>query len=232
MPTDDSSPRISRRHVLGYATAGLTGTSVTALARDGPREAQSDPDGNVITFPDCRTAVVEGDQWEMIRAFEVRGSDDDTTRDTRPDGDGVTRLSVSDGVEGYIDRVQCFTEVREEYFVAFERENPDADRCTDSLRSSADRHVVIFGGGGGDRREYRFTAAGEITPSDSARGAPIEDEHVSFNTAGEYRDSISDDGRTARGWVAGGGDAYDFTGEILESEWGDCRVYVDGDRRN
>ena len=87
-------------------------------------------------------------------------------------------------------------------------------------------HVVVFGGGGGTEIDYEFTVSGRIDKNGNSGDAPIADQYVTV----DHEDTIS--GSTVRGTVAGGGDAYRFSGELTNLELsGDARVYVNGERR-
>lgn len=99
--------------------------------------------------------------------------------------------------------------------------------------TSLPNHIVIFGGGGSNVIYYEFSVSGEIEPSSESGGAPIADRYVSFNddTPGREGDRIS--GQTARGAVAGGGDAYRFSGDIVSFEIdGGAQVYLNGEQVN
>ncbi|GAA0227464.1 hypothetical protein [Haladaptatus pallidirubidus] len=94
-------------------------------------------------------------------------------------------------------------------------------------------HIVVFGGGPRNPIEYRITVSGRLERSNESGGAPIPDRHVTID--GE--DTISGDGTNASGAIAGGGDAYEFTGRIVRfrvslsaNRVNDVSVYLNGRR--
>lgn len=242
MSPDGHNSGLSRRRVLGYAAAGFTGLGTTALA-DESTHRQSDPDGHIITFPECDKAIVEGD-WALIfyTGIEYLKSGPQGFRDTQGTAkDGITVLDDSGKSNPIVIR-----DVRLHYkknpdpdlatgYVYF-RENPNLKQCKKNMSGNSSlnsHHIVVFGGGGQTRHQYSFTVEGTISPSGSAGGAPIADKHVGFNGgSGKYADEITNNGQTAKGWVAGGGDAYDFTGDIKQSSWDGATVYLDGNQIN
>ncbi len=84
-------------------------------------------------------------------------------------------------------------------------------------------HLVIFGGSPKAVIEYEFSVSGRLRKSGSGDGAPIADRFVTID--GE--DRISNRGQHASGAIAGGGDAYRFTGRITR-----FRVSLSAKRRN
>ncbi|WP_266078491.1 hypothetical protein [Haladaptatus caseinilyticus] len=72
-------------------------------------------------------------------------------------------------------------------------------------------HIIIYGGGSRNVIQYAFSVSGQLEKSGEAGGAPISDSHVGVND----EDTISRDGTHASGAVAGGGDAYWFTGRLV-----------------
>jgi hypothetical protein len=88
-------------------------------------------------------------------------------------------------------------------------------------------HLVIFGGSPANVVHYEFAVSGRLAKSGDADGAPIADRYVTID--GE--DVLS--GNRARGAIAGGGDAYRFSGDLTASEIdGDATVYLNGRRVN
>jgi hypothetical protein len=88
-------------------------------------------------------------------------------------------------------------------------------------------HLVIFGGSPGTVVRYEFAVSGRVAKSGDADGAPIADRYVTVN--GE--DVLS--GNRVRGAVAGGGDAYRYSGDLTAFEIdGDATVYLNGRRVN
>ncbi|WP_435155132.1 hypothetical protein [Haladaptatus sp. DFWS20] len=72
-------------------------------------------------------------------------------------------------------------------------------------------HIIIYGGGSRNVIEYAFSVSGRLEKSGESGGAPISDSHVGVND----EDTISRDGTHASGAIAGGGDAYWFTGRLV-----------------
>ncbi|MFH5800005.1 hypothetical protein [Haladaptatus sp. CMAA 1911] len=88
-------------------------------------------------------------------------------------------------------------------------------------------HLVIFGGSPGTVIRYEFAVSGRLTKSGDADGAPIADRYVTV----DEEDELS--GNRARGAVAGGGDAYRFSGDLTAFEIdGGATVYLNGRRVN
>jgi hypothetical protein len=84
-------------------------------------------------------------------------------------------------------------------------------------------HLVVFGGGPQNVVRYRFAVSGQIRKSRENGGAPIANRHVTIDD----EDHIS--GKRVRGAVAGGGDAYRFSGELTRFRMdGDATVYLNG----
>lgn len=97
---------------------------------------------------------------------------------------------------------------------------------TETADAPLPNRVVIFGGGGSNRISYELAVSGRIEKDDGAGDAPIADRYVSVDS----EDAIS--GSTASGVVAGGGDAYRFSGSVREfTAEGNAQVYVNGQRR-
>lgn len=85
-------------------------------------------------------------------------------------------------------------------------------------------HLVVFGGSKGNRMGYEFGVSGEVRKSGLSGDAPIEDQYVTVDDT----DVIS--GSNVSGRIAGGGDAYRFSGELRTFEAdGDLTVYLDGE---
>ncbi len=96
---------------------------------------------------------------------------------------------------------------------------------------SETNHIVVVGGSPDTVVEYELTVSGRLRKSGRSRGAPIADRHVT--TDGE--DRISGDGTHASGAIAGGGDAYRYTGRIVRfrispNGRGEAKVYRNGQR--
>ncbi|RBI60031.1 hypothetical protein DMJ13_20320 [halophilic archaeon] len=97
-------------------------------------------------------------------------------------------------------------------------------------RAQATNHFVIFGGSPDTIVDYALTVSGRLQKSGRSGGAPIADRHVTQD--GE--DTISSDGTHASGAIAGGGDAYQFTGRVVRfrilpgSQASTARVYLNG----
>ncbi|WP_231185256.1 hypothetical protein [Haladaptatus sp. DYF46] len=88
-------------------------------------------------------------------------------------------------------------------------------------------HLVIFGGSPGTVIRYEFAVSGQLAKSGDADGAPIADRYVTVDS----EDELS--GNRARGAVAGGGDAYRFSGDLTAFEIdGGATVYLNGRRVN
>ncbi|WP_433629639.1 hypothetical protein [Halomicrococcus sp. NG-SE-24] len=102
----------------------------------------------------------------------------------------------------------------------FTADNPYAGPwCAEQLPN----HIVVFGGSPQNVIRYQFTASGHVRKSGSSGGAPIADQHVTIDN----EDSIS--GGRVRGAIAGGGDAYQFSGELTQMQVdGDATVYLNG----
>ncbi len=99
---------------------------------------------------------------------------------------------------------------------------------------SSENHIVISGGGPKRRIEYEFTVSGHLQRSGRSADAPVPDSAVTVD--GE--DTISDGGRRASGAVAGGADAYRFSGRIVRfrlattaAREDEVRVFLNGNRR-
>ncbi|WP_144239995.1 hypothetical protein [Haladaptatus cibarius] len=94
-------------------------------------------------------------------------------------------------------------------------------------------HIVVFGGSPRNVIEYGLTVSGRLEKSDESGGAPIGDRHVTIDD----EDTISRGGTHASGAIAGGGDAYRFTGRITRfrvslsaSRTNDVSVFLNGRR--
>ncbi|WP_227353649.1 hypothetical protein [Haladaptatus salinisoli] len=84
-------------------------------------------------------------------------------------------------------------------------------------------HLVVFGGSPRNVVQYRFAVSGKVRKSGRSGGAPIADRHVTKDD----EDTIT--GKRVRGAVAGGGDAYRFSGELRRFRMdGDATVYLNG----
>ncbi|WP_423744190.1 hypothetical protein V5735_14650 (plasmid) [Haladaptatus sp. SPP-AMP-3] len=112
----------------------------------------------------------------------------------------------------------------------FTADNPYAGpwcRETGAPNGKLPNHLVIFGGAPGNVVRYRFTVSGRLQKRGRSDGAPIADRYVTI----DREDELS--GKRARGAVAGGGDAYRFSGDITAFEIdGDATVYLNGRRVN
>jgi len=88
------------------------------------------------------------------------------------------------------------------------------------------RHVLFRGGGPENVLDYRIEVTGELEPTGSGGPSPVPDERVSVDDS-----AISADGTVVEGGVAGGADAFTFTGEVvsLEADEG-VTVYLDGEK--
>ncbi|SIR30758.1 hypothetical protein SAMN05421858_2191 [Haladaptatus litoreus] len=94
-------------------------------------------------------------------------------------------------------------------------------------------HIVVFGGSPRNVIEYAVTVSGRLEKSEESGGAPISGRHVTVDD----EDTISRDGTHASGAIAGGGDAYRFTGRIVRfrvsssaSRTNDVSVFLNGRR--
>ena len=110
---------------------------------------------------------------------------------------------------------------------------PTEAEGTNAKGSHTINHIVIFGGSPETVIEYEFTVSGRLRKSGSGDGAPIEDRFVTLD--GE--DHRSNRGRSASGAIAGGGDAYRFTGRITRfrgslsaKRQNEVKIYLNGRR--
>ncbi len=104
---------------------------------------------------------------------------------------------------------------------------------TNANENGTTSHIVIFGGSPDTVIEYGLTVSGRLRKSGHSGGAPIADRYVTVD--GE--DRISNRGQHASGAIAGGGDAYRFTGRITRfrvslssARQNEVSVYLDGRR--
>ncbi|WP_327051239.1 hypothetical protein [Halomicrococcus gelatinilyticus] len=97
-------------------------------------------------------------------------------------------------------------------------------------------HLVVAGGSPGDPVEYQFVVTGDVRRNGRAGDAPLADSCVTVDTG----DSVSADGErrsVASGTVAGGADAYIFTGritrfriELVRRRLDAVRIFLNGRR--
>ncbi|USZ67350.1 hypothetical protein NGM10_11475 [Halorussus salilacus] len=196
---------------------------------DGSDEAEfsatlSDlPEGTYTYYAEARG---EGDDWKNMygeggeRSFAV-GADGEVTETPEgtetPADDETTESAPEETTES----------ATEETTDTGDPETTDSEPPeTETADASLPNRVVIFGGGGSSRISYELAVSGRIEKDDSAGDAPIADRYVSVDS----EDAIS--GSTASGVVAGGGDAYLFSGSVREfTADGNAQVYVNGQRR-
>ncbi len=110
---------------------------------------------------------------------------------------------------------------------------PTAAKGTNATGGHTINHIVIFGGSPETVIEYEFTVSGRLRKSGSGDGAPIANRFVTVD--GE--DQVSNRGQSASGAIAGGGDAYRFTGRITRfrvslsaKRQNEAKVYLNGRR--
>ena len=113
----------------------------------------------------------------------------------------------------------------------------DTDHTDDEEGDHRDdrNHLVITGGSPDDPVEYQFVVTGDVRRSGRGGHAPVADRHVTV----DHGDSVSDGERrgVASGTVAGGADAYSFTGritrfriELTRRSLDAVRIFLDGRR--
>jgi hypothetical protein len=96
-------------------------------------------------------------------------------------------------------------------------------------------HLLVFGGSPSDPVRYAFGVEGRVEKTGSAGPAPVADHRVSADPDDHVRDG--DGSAWVEGGVAGGADAYEFTGDLrrfaasVTADTTDrVRVYLDGER--
>lgn len=123
----------------------------------------------------------------------------------------VTNLQADEGVEIHVNG---------------EPRRPDETGSGGGGDDELSRHLVVYGGSADNVINYEVAVSGELAKSESGGDAPIADEHIHID------DDDVIEGSTVTGNIAGGGDAYRFSGEVTNIEAdGDANVYVDGERR-
>lgn len=97
------------------------------------------------------------------------------------------------------------------------------------------RHLLVFGGSPSQPVRYAFGVEGQVEKTDSAGPAPVEDHRVSADPDDHVRGG--DDSSWVEGGVAGGADAFEFTGDLrrfaasVTADTTDrVRIYLDGER--
>ena len=227
----------------GYRYSGDVigfGVSVTAETRDraklyhnGERVDLTEfgpapPADTPMEFLDGRTVRVEGD-WGEVRGYTTTMYSDGIGTDHSTwgavDGPATLRPTWNEGIPYALDTVTLH---EDDSFsgTAYRAENPYAGEW--NLETGGEHlpnHVVVFGGGGGNVIEYSFEVTGEIEKNGNGGDAPIADVFVTH----DYDDRI--EGSSVSGTVAGGGDAYRFSGELRNLAANGARVYVNGERR-
>lgn len=102
----------------------------------------------------------------------------------------------------------------------------DAASGSETTAAGLPNHLVLVGGSASNVISYEVTVSGRLETDSSAGDAPIADRHVAVNP----EDSV--DGSTATGTLGGGGDAYRFSGDLVDvTADGSVRVYVNGTER-
>lgn len=222
----------TRRQVIEYTAAGVSGMGIVQIGNQ--HQQQDDHEGAC----DNRFVIFGGSGGNVIDyRFTVDGDvtpsggsggapiDDQYVHFNGQHGDYITENTVYGAVAGGGDGYRFSGEVTNieadgnaRVYVNGQQMQP---KIVDDLKPN---HIVIFGGSGDNVINYEFTVDGVVRPSQTSGDAPIRDGAVSFND----EDTVS--GRTVSGAIAGGGDAYRFSGEITEFETdGDATVYLNGE---
>ncbi|WP_158055553.1 hypothetical protein [Halorussus halophilus] len=227
----------------GYRYSGRLldfGVSVTAdtahkakLYHNGERVdvrefGRSPPAGTPVEFVDSRTVHIEGD-WGSTRGFTTTmyrdGIGTDHSGWGAVDGPVTLQPTWNEGIPYSLNSVALY-ETEDSVEPAYSPANPYAGAWNlETGGADLPNHVVVFGGGGGNVIEYSFEVSGDIEKNGSGGDAPIADQYVTH----DFDDRI--DGSSVSGTVAGGGDAYRFSGELSNLQANGARVYVNGERR-
>ncbi len=187
------------------------------------------PASTPIEFVDCDTARVTGD-FRSVRMHTSFWDESGLGTNILFDGpvSGTTTIHPASAHDPYpfaIDTVSVDTRELQTpgQPAKFTADNPFAGPWCEE--QGLPNHVVIFGGSPRNVVSYRFTVSGRVRKSGENGGAPIANRHVTIDDD----DTIS--GKRVRGGVAGGGDAYRFSGELARFRMdGDATVYLNGER--
>lgn len=186
------------------------------------------PADTPIEFLDGRTVRVGGDWgnvWGNTYTMYSDGIGTDHSAWGGVDGPTTLEATWNEGVPYSLNSVSLY-ETEEISNAVYGARNPYAGLWNlETGGETLPNHVVVFGGGGGTSIEYSFEVSGDIEKNGSGGNAPIADQYVTH----DYDDRI--DGSAVAGSVAGGGDAYRFSGEISNLQANGARVYVNGQRR-
>ncbi|WP_458205902.1 hypothetical protein [Haladaptatus sp. NG-SE-30] len=213
---------------------GRTGTA--ALYRNGQRVQSNELGDNPaadtpIEFVDCSTARVTGD-FQSVRMHTSFWDESGLGTNILFDGpvSGTTTLNpvaAHDSFPFSIDTVSVDSRELQTpgQPAKFTADNPYAGPWCEEQGLS--NHIVIFGGSPQNVVHYQFAVSRKVRKSGENGGAPIASRHVTIDD----EDSIS--GKRVRGAIAGGGDAYRFSGELSQFRIdGDATVYLNGQKRD
>ena len=183
------------------------------------------PEGTYTCYAEARG---EGGELKNMyaeggeRTFAVGGATTETADGTETPGDPETDAETPDTTEaGESPTTDDETPTAEDGTTT-----DDAVSGSETTAAGLSNHLVIVGGGGGNTVSYEVTVSGRLEKDSSAGDAPIADRHVTVDA----EDTIN--GSTATGTLGGGGDAYRFSGELVDvTADGSVRVYVNGTER-
>jgi hypothetical protein len=187
-------------------------------------------DGTPVEFHDCNTAVVTGD-FEGVQLGVSFWTESGLGTSVLFPGpvSGTTTLHPDQFAPDpfAVDSVRLDPDPIETPGAPaqFSAANPFAGPWCEDEASQYPNHLVVAGGSPENVVEYGFAVTGSAKKADSAGDAPVPESAVTVDT-----EDLIEDGRVG-GAVAGGADAYRFSGRIAAFRLdGSAAVFLNGER--